>query len=396
MDNMIQVLLALLEVEKIPGLKNYDTLESLMIAASCLSRLAHKCCGEPSLWQPRVKDFAEGWMCIAAWIMHFHRYCVQDATLTSHRRAKSAIHILQTVDEFARGPFSSALNSTPEVGLPLIDIWILEVSNRVFHPSNLNAPTSRVLVNFFKTFDPAKPPTTESLRGIGRDTRDIARVALTRLKNSIAEKDSSEINVNLFVLNYFSENADILLSLLSQGSTVTVTQLVVSLTSESGLAKYEFALYGKKQCFAYLLKALEVGESCTWVIQALDEQIIRSILRSQLFGADILDCLALMCNILPKHLIYFSVLKAARRALDHVQDTHLENEITLSDPIKTTWIEFKDLAWSRCAEAELWHKTHKEEVVYHTCRYSGVGLSYMGQDNAHLILVQEPRRRGRV
>ncbi|KAJ7476232.1 hypothetical protein FB451DRAFT_1557977 [Mycena latifolia] len=99
---------------------------------------------------------------------------------------------------------------------------------------------------------------------------------------------------------------------------------------------------------------ISITDSIAWVIQALDAGILIGLLRYELLqnGDSYSDAeepmhVELLAEILPRYLVFLSVVQAARRALKKAKRSGAERAISRSSDLWAAWVAFEDLVKKR-------------------------------------------------
>lgn len=358
-DLIIPILLSHIEEVKLSEDAPPDSLFAQMGSISCLGILARRC-KEKRTSSSKILLLAETWPLMVTWMSRINAEIVQNDAFSGEDRARTRGQMVLVFIEFTVGNyFGCASTNAVEVASILISLWKLD-----FLRPELKSPyepfeghSNAVLCNFLHSLGPNDSPEwCEIIQDIDvkEDAGVIASAALGHLKRSIVKRDLVRIRADVLLLKNFAANINVSIALHSQHSVVVITALLDYLTGDPLTISDESISSIISECFAYLRTALAIGDCCTSVIQAFDGQILCSLLRAASSLEDIGDSpQVLMTSILPKYLIFFSVLPAAWRALEEVQDLDFPYDEFLPEEMEVAWQSFKDSAELRQIHAQV-------------------------------------------
>lgn len=268
---------------------------------------------------------------------------------------------------FSRDPLQTCMSA--DVIAVMLKIWRLEITHpQLHHMHPLCQPrisAAGALITCLKVFSKSATPIdapslSDALTTIDLDPEKVARVALAHLRQwpfrAKLKRRSYDPSSNATrshqqhgFIDDMAMNVDVLLrldsydmfrrALLLQGSVAAVTKAAVVATNSSHVPRP--TLFGNcfHLAFQYLQKVLEVGNGRTRVTQALTAQIIPAILHCNSFPD---ECMSILTCILPRYLIYETVLVAAGRAVEKVRASGIEGQLLISEPLKSAWLKYKE------------------------------------------------------
>jgi len=192
----------------------------------------------------------------------------------------------------------------------------------------------------------------------GNDPVAVSLVIIERLRANFLEPTLGHPNISalhkdlLIAIGFSSEaTSAICYALWSKHSVTMVTKVMLRLSSEGSTPD---ALIN--QCLAFCaiylsMSFLDSEDAPTWVVQAIDAQMIPALLKSvrffphgdalQSICSDILGC------ILPQYSVYRSVLRAIARSFKKIKRLGLEAQIAETGSFQDAWETLKELVNER-------------------------------------------------
>jgi hypothetical protein len=297
------------------------------------------------------------WPHLWKWLEAISSRYIEDIAVNIDDRITAKAAVLNILLVFADQPRLSALpNSNPEVIPLLLRLWALEASQAESDTSanGFHICASMVLDRFLVSFcDKTRLSWIETiLKPMGGNADDVASFALTHLRyHSRQERtDITKVSLDVRMLNFLSNYDPLCRAFLAQLSVPTVTRVLCALV----LGEYSEATslrvgIGISYCFEYLCGALQTGEGCVWIVQALDEQLICAMLKCSPWHKHLDEHFAVLLSlILPRNLVHRPVVLAMARALKQVHAKGLSLKMGHGQ-LGRDWAQLKSLAENRIA-----------------------------------------------
>lgn len=306
------------------------------------------------------KTLREVWPNIFAWLRYLQDYYLDSERVSSESRVKVFIAISGAHKVFSQRDDLRALSGSTSGYLELLTrLWVMQVRfPEYISPLSVYPPAS-VLVAHTRTTIPTSAAAIEKIiSALGGKPDDVARLALEHLSAS-AQQTSSQSNYSsstgsvIDLMANFRTSPPLRYALLARHSVRAVTNILVSMSaapfSQDTAPSVALCM---ANCGHYLGFALEQTNGLTWVIQTLNAQFLPAILRSgpwipHMDPALVKHFLLPLTSILPKYLMYVSVLRAVSRALRKVRSLGLEAKLVQRGAIWDAWSTFKYLAEER-------------------------------------------------
>ena len=194
----------------------------------------------------------------------------------------------------------------------------------------------------------------------------LAKTILERIRANLLEPGVRPTNYAAIFKDFLvaigfsqAETPAVCHALRSQHSIPTLTKAMLCLTSDRDaevhhLTRMPDSFIG--QCLMFCVIYLDMSfvdseDGRTWIIQAIDAQLITALLKSTRFFEhdDVLQqiCSRILGDVIPQYLAYRSVLRATSRALKNIRRLGLEGRIPQSGSFRDSWTTFNELASER-------------------------------------------------
>jgi hypothetical protein len=254
------------------------------------------------------------------------------------------------------------VGSTPQLIAITTKLWIAEAKKG---SELLCFMASMVLERFVSAPKPGWHD--QIVAAAGNDPGVIAKTILERIRANLIEP-------GVVPTNHVAFHKDILIAigftdgpttavcraLWSQHSITTITKAMLCLLSDrhadgsAGFTEIPDAFIS--QCLTFCVMYLDISftnseDACTWIVQAIDAQLIPALLKSTRFFAHeaMLEsiCSNILGDIIPQYLVYRSVLRPVARSLKNTRRLGLEGQLSDTGSFRDSWITFNELASER-------------------------------------------------
>lgn len=351
-----------------------ETLEAAKIAAASLTLVIQKWRKENPSRMPLV---ATWWPRILPWLLVFNEHYIHNNAISIEERATGKATALEIMHSFiSNEALHGILNTTPPALSLLIDIWMLECHEPRLNPMRSKLDPGKAKEGLIPYFRLITPETAEDFLEnihIGKDVRAIARTAIDCLQWDIKRENLHEINYDVYLIQYISMNDTFALALLSQHSSMVVTNAISLMACTPVGRRYPFADVGNGAALKYICRSLEFGDGRAWTIQALDANLLGGLLCcASSIEVDVTESvMTLLSTVLPKYLIYESILVAIGRGFEEIEEAGIEKEVVLPDDLSIKWNEFKSHAFRHLTLATCWSKNQKGSKINlkYPCNY---------------------------
>lgn len=274
-------------------------------------------------------------------------------------------------------------------------LWLLE--DAILVPSSLEVPVgTAALDSLLRVAD--SQTLDRTLKAAGGKADQLAKLALIRL---FTEGQKSQISgckaaVYADLLSQFSRSPEHQLrhAILGAGAISTVTKTLVAVSSQIQSSGNPELLDAIIALFGYLSNCLESTDGFTWITQSVQTGLLMafvecSIYFSRLDAKDREMIISIVKNVLPRYLVYRSVIRAVGLALDGVYKSPGIGRVS-SGEVSHVWNNFVQLAKERLlveAHAAAW----KGKAT--TCDNTNVSIAYMGDHLYSYSLFKVPQSR---
>ncbi|THH02693.1 hypothetical protein EW026_g228 [Hermanssonia centrifuga] len=239
-------------------------------------------------------------------------------------------------------------------------------------PSEMNVPAgSCVLGNLLKY---AEYDTLERvLKVTGRNSDEVAKLAVGRLKRAVAASPLIGQHLTIYVdficsLSRSSKHA-FRNALLSANVIWNITTALVKISTVINATRDLSFLDAMVSGFGYLYNCLESSDGFTWVSQAIGAGLLQAFVDcspqfSKLSPKDLRMVLDIFEKILPRYLVYRSIVEALDGPMRKLDDGPSKNRVTKS-AAKDVWHAFHKLASERIMV--VWHIVDTMKGKHVTC-----------------------------
>lgn len=316
------------------------------------------------------------WPTFCRWLPMLLKDNIENARLPMDYRRRSRHVVLEHLDLYMFA-VQTHLPSLPEVAILVAKMWMLEIEGppipSVHSTSKLPVNAAATLCNVLRKMDETEREAFDDLvvRQLGPTT--VAKVALGHLRDKYSAKSyQTGMGIDISVVHAFAVCYPVAKSLLSQGSIAACTKTAIKL-AEAPEPLPSPRAPEIQAAFRYILASFNIGNGFTWIIEALNAQILRAMLRSAHLPDLGEDIVFLLSKVLPPYMIYESVLVAVGRAVNRVKDLGLLKRNTLA-PIRSTWAKFLESYSSAMFIAK--RRALKDPIGYlgNRCSYQYVSI----------------------
>ena len=253
------------------------------------------------------------------------------------------------------------VGATPgAVGL-LVKLWTAQAEDpESYSTSSLyNITLGKVLqvyITWYSTENHSPNWDEEVLGPMNGDAGRLALAALChlRVRDSLQSKtDIQPVTDSLGIIGALSFHSPIRYALATNHSFRIVTKVLTSVTSQP----YSPSTAGTVclcivQCYKYLICWLETANGVSGIQQALETGLLPALVKSDAWLSKIemsqmTILLPLLSNVLPKYLIYRSIVRAVTKSLRNISALGTEGKMDQGAPLWLAWLRFKQVAADR-------------------------------------------------
>lgn len=322
------------------------------------------------------------WNSIWSWVRYFHTSCIDEDRLPVQKRGPvltvvSGIYKLYSSHDRLR----VISESTPGYLEMITQQWALQIRIHEFSSNPAAYPPAAALSAYTQPSGSVQPmATTRVIVALGGYADDVARLALDHL-NITAEQARAQPSLaisaggDIDLMTNFRTSSAVQSALLARHSVRAVTSFLYSLS----LAPFsndirESVAFGLTSCSHYLSYALEAADATPSIIEALEAQLLPAMLRSGVWLAHMNPVLVKaflipLTEVIPKYLVYLSVLKGVVRTLRRIRMMGIESKVQQQGLLWDAWIKFKSLVDDRC---RIQHQLPDSQDKYQTCHSNTV------------------------
>jgi hypothetical protein len=325
--------------------------------------------------------------------MHSRFIQGNDCTL-GHFQAAEALTIISKISSSHRenARLRAAIASIPGFMKLLIRSWVFEADNMTLNKGeSLTKTFTMYLAPFFidedKFWNEKRLVQWLDADPDYRANRQIiAQAALGHLSYNFSERRPLYLqyitaDVNFLTMLCFPLDAGMRFDLLTRRSAHHIPYFVSKLLCNQLYPRgaypdiLEFAL----SCFIHLETCLETMKAESWIRQAIEGSLLHAIVSANrwltLLNAEEHEkyfniiagiCARILSDLLPKYLVYYSVMKMAKKALrkNAIHPTRLRREGTSSGPLWNLWVAFVDTV-ERSYDISMHHEKFHSKFICH-------------------------------
>lgn len=332
-------------------------------------------------WQRVVDQLIHQWPDLWKWMKFYERTAENHHLSVNIRASIKGLWIL-LADSFRGIPQLRAAHAFFKVSdiIPyVVRLWELELACLGLHPFH-NGDThpfcsaGQLLQTYLREADDTFLETF--LRGDANRSVHLASLAIGHLLRDLKIQSPMQAGVachlNMDIIRSFTLCPSVYHDLLAQGLANAVTKAL--LTFSTNTVAVDTVTSCVEYCFTCLLATFDTGNGATWIIQSLNAQLISAALRcsdSAFFDGRKNEhgIKTLLLKVLPRYLIYESVLIAAGRAVQKAQ--HLEETLDIAEPLRGFWTAFKADVWRGLTLASRCHPDGALDLR-HGCSFENV------------------------
>ncbi|KAJ7133445.1 hypothetical protein C8R44DRAFT_23723 [Mycena epipterygia] len=231
-------------------------------------------------------------------------------------------------------------------------LWLLDDAIPYAGPKSMESPTLAAALDALLV---DRSTTDRALAAGGGKADAIAKVAMSRAKNAITctPLDPTQIAIYFDLLSHFSRGWDhpLRYALLQAGVIPLCTRTAGMLGRALSAGGSPGLIDGFVSAFGYLANCHESTEGFTWVVQSVAADLFLTFADcsphfARLDAEDYDMVCSILSQILPKYLVYRSVLQAVDEGLRRLGPPHQKR--IASSRAKKVWIDFQVLAEERC------------------------------------------------
>ncbi|TFK75555.1 hypothetical protein BDN72DRAFT_444114 [Pluteus cervinus] len=347
-----------------------------------------------------IEGLCQVWNNVWGWLQYFHTSCIDEDRSPMQRRAAvfgavCGVHKLYS----SHARLRIVAESTWGYLEMITQQWMLQIRLSEFNTNPATYPPASALSAYTNPTGSVQPmATTRVASALGGNPDDIARLTLQHLtvtaeQARIEPKLAASPGGDIDLMANFRTSSAIRYALLSRHSVRTVTSVLYSLSLIPFSNEIrESVIFGITSCSHYLSYALESSNALPLIIEALEAQLLPALLRSgiwlsQMNPALVTGFLVPLTEILPKYLLYVSVLKVVARWLRRIRIQGVEAKVTQHGPLWDAWTEFKFLAEERFKiQSESNDPQDKFQVCYSSsCRKVDSNDMFMSCQGCHEV-----------
>lgn len=325
-----------------------------------------------------IESLCQIWPSTWAWLRFFHTSCIDEERSPMQKRV-SVFGVVCGVHKVFSG--HERLRATAEATRGYLEMitqqWTLQIRVHEFSSSPLIYPPASVLTAYTNIPGSVSPAATmRVISALGGNPDDVARLTLEHLSVTAEQTRSLPIlalstGADIDLMSNFRTSNPVRYALLSRHSVRAVTNVLLSLSLiPPSNDSREPAAFCIASCSHYLGFALESSNALPLIIETLDAQLLPALLRCgnwipHMNPALVKHLLLPLTSILPKYLLYVSVLKVVARSLRRVRSTGVEGKMPAQGQLWDAWTRFKTLAEERLALQSQSSDTYDKHQICH-------------------------------
>lgn len=350
---ILPVCLTHLDPSKIPSSPSTNATEKILLAELSLKGLGCLIADHLSGSEVFSISLLSLWPIIWKWMLFLHTLPLSKLKLNmdaGYETEISRINLYILYGLADQEGFRGIINSSPEALAMIIQIWARVVTHESFRGISC-AQMSKVLSAF------ASPLVTQSktyhldeVVGAAGGTTEVTSLAIEQLRllQGPAPDYVFFCSGMRVIMQLFQSSPKIHHALLSPHCLAALINALRVLNSSSRDA--DAIQTSLSLCYAFVALYLDSTDGFTWVIRALEDQLLPTILKSAplLLDGRVKYCKLILTNVLPGYLIYHSVLRAVARSLKSIESLGLDAHVCPgSSELLFPWAKFKRYAQDR-------------------------------------------------
>ncbi|KAF8655013.1 hypothetical protein AX16_003284 [Volvariella volvacea WC 439] len=300
------------------------------------------------------------WDDVWTWLCFLHTFCIDEdraamlkrvsvfAVVSNIHHTYSSHERLRAATEFTKGYLEM-----------IVQQWTLQIRIHDFIATSSIYPLASILAAYTNTTGTTVPATTvRVITALGGNPNDVARLCLEHLSKTSELAHSQHAmalaaGADIELMTNFRVSAPMRYALLGRHSVRAVTSVLLSFSSMPFSSESrESASFYLNSCSRFIGYALEFSNGFNAITEALEAQLLPAMLRcgpwlAQMNPSMVTQFLLPLTAILPKYLLYPSILKIVSRALRRVRSLGVESRIAQPSALWDAWKRFKTLAEER-------------------------------------------------
>jgi hypothetical protein len=275
-------------------------------------------------------------------------------------------------------------------------LWLFEDAVPV--PSSVEVPVGTAALDSLLSV--ADSPTLDrTLKAAGAKADQLAKLALMRLSTEGQKPQISGCKAAVYadLLSQLSRSPEHQLrhAILGASAISTVTKTLVAVSSQIDSSANPERLDAIIALFGYLRNCLESTDGFTWITQSVQTGLLKAFVECSPYFPRLDDAkdremiISIVKNVLPRYLVYRSVVRAVGLALDGVYKSPAIGGVS-SSVVSDVWKDFVQLAKERLlveAQAAAW----KRKAT--TCDNTNVSCDVHGRQFIFLFPITVPQSR---
>ncbi|KIJ64794.1 hypothetical protein HYDPIDRAFT_187668, partial [Hydnomerulius pinastri MD-312] len=309
------------------------------------------------------------WGDLWAWIVFMNEEVVHGSVdMESRVRACTAIVcFLEAITQIK--PIFQVLLSTTGKSSALtlmLKLWVLGADAPFMHYRSLGIFVAHPLLDLLRKvlndlrFDWDK----NIISPLGGNVESIVKIAMKYLRDELSQPtiDARNAGACVSLLSALSDHDPFLFAFLSHGSVSAVTQVLYRTTTLPSESDHNWITHTIDESCLYLMIACEAPDGATWVHQTVDAQLLPTLLAASKWLPRSLasthkEYFLLLSDVIPKYLIYVTVIRAVRKAITVIDGLRLEDNLDKAGDIWKAWCDFKSCVASRLEAKESYDRS---------------------------------------
>lgn len=404
LERPLPLLNSFLSPNKIPNsAQTSNGNETVRISIVCLGALANVRVHFGKGWATLVPTLMVFWPNIYKWLEYLYSRFIRNGESEPMAHRDTALFVILGISRLHAEDKSllALISHIPGFMEILVNSWIFSAQKRIASETELASATLYRYLNHLQIQEPM------GFKDVFNEERCLAWVHLTQ--NACDSADEVDDRAGLFAraavvhLTIDAEqqylegtvgDVDLLeltsrgpawraenlhLRILSKGSATWVSNTAASITRSTWPQnEFSVAVGCVSSCYKYLM-TLEFLMAETWICKAIKGHLFNALFKTNTWLEDMdgdvrekfydpirMMCLHLLNNILPKYLIYRSVLQISREELlGHEFSRELANYTTLSGPLANGLLSFVALVEERWTIDKPLEDTYHRKFICH-------------------------------
>lgn len=297
-------------------------------------------------WVIMINTLTEHWRSTLTWVDYLKSRCRRAVKMHTWNQTRADLFdsLLRFMICCVGHPQSPLANALPD-GFPLLgQLWLLQ-ADEPYLARAISFPT-QVLYDRLVAAHPNSEIVSDMMEWTGATMEEIAGASLVRVRRylRVGYRESLDPDISLLAA-LCGHNQQIHKALADANCVSIVSRTLARIVEPSSSESPTTAGFISELCSLNLRCIMNTVGGPALIIQMLESGFIPAVLRYNTWlTGNTVHILALLSEILPRYLIYGSVIRAVGRELRKVERLRLEEPMKRTGDLWKYWVAFKAMA----------------------------------------------------